>query len=228
MLATPTLRAALSGALAFVFTLVAPASAVGANLRFVKRDWGTGEVHLVDGNREELLERYPEPISVHAAEVSLDGHWAFVWHYKARPPLELAIYDLRAMKRTAQFAPGFGGEMHFTPRGHIAHFWGCGTNCAEFMLYDVTGKKLLGAWSSGIELSPSRRFAVSGPSLFASDEAVVVYDLDAARRFVVEPPARHSDSFILEAVRWDERGGAISMAVRRLHGGHHNIVFHAP
>jgi len=218
------LRRLLSGALAAAFSLAAPdALAAGAKLRLVKRLWGTGEVRLVDGGHERLLERYPEPISVQATEVSPDGHWAFVWYYTARPPLQLSIYDLRTMRRTARFAPSRGGEMHFTPGGNIVHDWGCGTNCAVFALYDVLGKKLLTVGSSGIDISPTRRFALTAPSLFAADEPVVVYDLDAGRKVYTGGLPR-GDSLVLDKVRWNDPHGAIQIGLHDLHGKARRMV----
>lgn len=202
--------------LALVGLSAPPAQAAGAKLRLVKRLWGTGEVRLVEGGRERPLERYREPISVVATEISPDGRWAFVWHSPARPPLQLAIYDLRTMRRTARFAPGFGGEMHFTPGGNLVHRWGCGTNCAQLAVYDVHGKTLLSTGGSGVEVSPTQRFAVTGPSLFAAEEPAVIYDLDAGRS-VYKRDRPRGDSFLLNDVRWDDKRCVISLELAHLH-----------
>jgi hypothetical protein len=192
------------------------ASAAPAKLKLVKRLWGTGEVHLVDQGQDKLLYRYDDPVAVRESELSPDGSYAFVWYTPARPPLQLAIFDLRTMKRTAHFSPGTGGEMHFTPGGNIAHWWGCGTNCSVLALYDIHGKKLLETSNSGTEISPSRRFAATGPSLFAADEPVVVYDLDSGRA-LHEINQKRGDSFILDEVRWDESRGEAVLKLDYLH-----------
>lgn len=203
--------------LGMISLFTSPAEGSGAKIRLVKRLWGTGEVHLVKGHRDRLLERYREPISVESTELSLDGRLAFVWYREGRLPLQVAIYDLRSMRRTARFSPGFGGELHFTPGGNIVHRWGCGTNCAELAVYDVHGKAILNAGGSGVEISPTRRFAVNGPSLFAADEAVVIYDLEKGRVIFTRRP-RPGDNVLLDKVRWDEGHGVVRLRLERLGG----------
>lgn len=188
-----------------------------SKLRLVNKLWGTGEVRVVTGRHERVLARYAKPIGVEATEISPDGRWAFVWYRAARPPLQLAIYDLRSTRRTARFAPGFGGEMHFTPKGNIVHTWGCGTNCAVFALYDVHGKKLRVVVSSRIDVSPSRRFVMTGPSLYAANEPVVIYDLDTGRKVYTKGQPAH-DPFVVDGVRWDERKNLVSLELAFLHG----------
>jgi hypothetical protein len=211
------LRLLFGPVLGLISLCTSPAEAKGAKIRLAKRLWGTGEVHLVEGHRDRLLERYREPISVESTEVSLDGRLAFVWYREARLPLQIAIYDLRSMKRTARFSPGFGGELHFTPGGNIVHRWGCGSNCAELSVYDVHGKHVLDAGGTGVEVSQTRRFAVIGPSFFAADEAVVVYDLDSGQSVFTRRP-RPSDNILLDEVRWDEGHGVVRLRLERLGG----------
>lgn len=201
---------------ALVFSSGSTAHAAGPKLRLVKRLWGTGEVHVVTGGRERLLDRYAKPIGVEATEVSPNGRWAFVWYRGNRSPLQLAIYDLRLRRRTARFVPGFGGEMHFTPNGHIVHHWGCGTNCANIALYDVHGRVLLSVGASGVDLSPTRRFAVIGPSLYAADEPIIVYDLDDGRKIFTKVQSS-DDPFVVNKVRWNDRKGVVSIELAHLH-----------
>lgn len=210
------MRVLFGAVLAFVFSSASTVDAAGSKLRLVNKLWGTGEVRVVTGRRERLLERYAKPIGVKATEISPDGRWAFVWYREARPPLQLAIYALRSMRRTARFMPGFGREMHFTPKGNIVHTWGCGTSCAMLALYDVHGKKLLGTGGSGVDVSPTRRFAMTGPSLYAADEPVVIYDIDTGRRVFTK--VRPSDNpFVVNKVRWDDRRNVVSVELTHLH-----------
>jgi len=202
-------------ALALICSCTATAHATARKLRLVNRAWGTGEIRVVLDGHEQVLERYAAPIRVQATEVSSDGRTAFVWYYSSRPPLQLAIYDLRSMQRTARFAPGFGGEIHFTPAGNIVHRWGCGSNCHELALYDLRGKTLLRGWGSDLEISPGGRFAVTGPSIYRDDEAITVYDLDSARRIFRSRP-RRGESILLDDVRWSEREGLIELDVAQL------------
>jgi hypothetical protein len=182
---------------------IAQASGGGAHVRLVHHLWGVGEVQVVEGGHPRSLERFAEPQSVKASETSGDGRFAFVWHRGSRPGLRLGIYDLRSASKTAEFAPGFGGDLHFTPGDNLVHSWGCGTNCANFAVYDPRGRRLLADVSSGVDISPSRRFVVTYPSLFASTEPVVLYDADSAR-VVFESARSLEGSFLVDELRWDE------------------------
>lgn len=216
-----TVRSALNPLL-FGAVLVCPtltsgsAWAADARLRFVKRNWGVGEVRVVERGRERLVERYPRPIAVEASEVSPDAHWAFVWYRADRGPLQLAIYDLHTSRRTARFAPGVGGEMHFTPHGNIVLRWGCGSNCAGLLLYDPHGKKLLETGGGWVEVSPTRRFAVTGPSFPDREEPIVLHDLDAVRT-VFTKHAPRDDDFTLEGTRWDDERGVVVLTIQPMH-----------
>lgn len=157
-------------------------------LTLVRRLWGTGEVLYFDGKRGRVLERFPEPQSVHESAISPSGRLALVWH-RAKGPLVLSIYDLRTRQRIARFRPGYGGELRFTPGDLLVHHWGCGTNCASFAVYDARGRTKLGGVVSGLEVSADASLLATFPSLPASDEAVVVYDLRRGRKVAVQKVA---------------------------------------
>ncbi|APR84738.1 Hypothetical protein A7982_10087 [Minicystis rosea] len=210
-LSSSSSRAMFVAALSLATLAPALALADSPGLMLVNRLWGVGEVQYVekDGGKH-VLETFKEPHSVRQASVSSNGRWAYVWHQGAKPPLQLSIYDLATWSRTASFTPGFGGDMYFTPGASILHWWGCGSDCAEFVLYDTHGKKRLSGGTSIVSLSPTSRFMITGPSLFAGGESIVLYDLDAAR-ILYETPAALQSRFRLEEVVWDEARGAVAL-----------------
>ncbi len=219
----PIRRLVLGAVLSALFLAAPGAVASGRKLHLVPRLWGTGEARYVGGGCDELLERFPAPVGVRASEVSPDGRRAFVWYNEDRRPLKLAIYDLAARRRTARFAPGFGGDIHFTPGGNLVHDWGCGTNCANFRVYDPAGRTVLEAVSSWVEISPTHRFVLTAPSLYASTEPMVIYDPDTGRKvFALDPP--RGGSFILDRVRWDDAKGVITLDLSYMHGRPRHVV----
>ncbi|MFT3765084.1 MAG: hypothetical protein QM820_06155 [Minicystis sp.] len=207
--APPSLRTL--GIVAAALAVLAEASAVAQStgLKLVNRLWGVGEVQYVATRGTHVLERWGEPHAVRQAEVSSDGRFAYVWHHGAKPPLELSIYDLTTRSRTATFKPGAGGTMFFTPDNTIFHWWGCGTNCAVFALYDVNGHKVIDGGTSQVEISPTRRFLLTGPSLFAASESVALYDLGARGRKLFETRAALSSTFTIKSVSFGDDTKAV-------------------
>ncbi|HVY48837.1 MAG TPA: hypothetical protein VHB21_23270, partial [Minicystis sp.] len=159
--------ATLGLALGLALGAPAPSSAAARRPRLdlVPRLWGTGEVRLVDASGAHRLERFTEPQAIVGTEISPDGRRAYVWHLGARPPRRLSVYDLASRTRLADFAPGFGGELHFTPAGNLVHTWGCGSNCHGYALYDASGRTLFRGVTAGAEVSPARRYLVTSSSL---------------------------------------------------------------
>jgi hypothetical protein len=212
-------RPAKIGALLTLLTLVswtASGLARGARIELIKRLWGIGEVRvqLVDGSR--TLERFATPHRVEATEISADEALAFVWHQGDRPPLRLSIYDLRARTRLAEFAPGFGGDLHFTPRGKIIHTWGCGSNCHSFAIYDRHGKTLQDGGASGLEVSPERGSMLAFPSFIGAQDLITLYDLETGKPAITWS-APENASFVVDSIAW-RRSGTIEVDLTMLRG----------
>jgi len=188
----------------------------GARIELVKRLWGIGEVRVQLADRSRTLERFATPHRVQAAEVSPDEALAFVWHQGERPSLRLSIYDLRAQTRLVEFTPGFGGELHFTPRGNLIHTWGCGSNCHSFATYDRRGRIVLSGGASGLEVSPERGSLLVFPSFMGAQEPVTLYDLETGKPAVTWS-APENDSFVIDSIVW-RRSGTIEVDLTMLAG----------
>ena len=115
--------------------------------------------------------------------------------------------------------------MHFTPHGNVVHTWGCGTNCANFRVYDSSGHVVLEAVASGLEVSPARHLLITFPSLFDAREPVVLYDLDAGRRVFT---SKSPDPLVVNAVHWDDRHGSADVDVGDLRGKSRRLRLRAP
>jgi hypothetical protein len=73
----------------------------------------------------------------------------------------LSMYNLETMKLMKTMAPGHGGEINWNTNHQLVHSWGCGTNCANVLVYDVQLKPIFYTLSSGgFYFSPDYRYVV--------------------------------------------------------------------
>lgn len=186
--------------------------AFSARIQLVKRLWGIGEVRIVHAGRSRTLERFSTPHDVKAAEISPNQKLAFVWHSGERPPLRLSIYDLERETRLVEFSPGFGGELHFTPRGNIVHTWGCGSNCHSFKVYDARGREIVGAVTAGLELSPDRTSLLTFPSFIGAGEPLGLYDLETGK-YTAAWRAPGDGLFVVDSIAWKSAGVVVSVTM---------------
>lgn len=94
-----------------------------------------------------------------------------------KPPLVVSIYETATLKLMARFNPGYGGELAWTSAGTLFHRWGAGTNCCCYAVYNREGKVLLEDSTSGTELSPGRRFLLTGPTFEHGEAETRILDL---------------------------------------------------
>jgi hypothetical protein len=171
----------LVGWLAGMCAVAGCARAEPDGLYAVPDRWGVGEIRWVDGGRATTLERFPAPEVVVETERSPDGRWAFAWHKPDGQPQQLSVYDLARGERVSGFAPGFGGSIDFTPQGHLAHRWGCGSGCSVLRVLDRGGAVRFEATAGSVEIAPGAAWALLIPGWLDRHEPLRLVDLDGAR-----------------------------------------------
>jgi hypothetical protein len=97
------------------------------------------------------LTRFSRPQVIFEFAASADGRWAYVWHHE-RPPRVLSIYDVQSMELVCSFSPGAGGSLLWTPANTILHWWGGGTDCRIYAIYNVRGKTLCGGIAGAVRM----------------------------------------------------------------------------
>jgi hypothetical protein len=85
-------------------------------------------------------------------------------------------------------------------------------------LYDEKGKTLRSGVVTGNWLSPTRRYFLTGPSLWSDNEPAKLFDLDLQRTIAEIAPPRGDTFIVEERVRWDDAHGAVSVQLGYLHG----------
>ena len=112
--------------------------------------------------------------------------------------------------------PGFGGDLHFTPRGKLIHTWGCGSICHSFTIYDRYGRTVLSGGASGLEVSPGRDSLLAFPSFMDAQEPVTLYDLETGRPSITWS-SPDNDSFVVDSIAWG-RSGMVEVNLTMLAG----------
>ena len=172
--------------------------------------------------RCRTVRRFRAPTAIRRLRLSPSGKLALLWYRPDGQPFRVAIHRLGSGARLADFSPGFGGSIDWTPGNALLHFWGCGTQCANLRVYTVLGKVTTAAFSNGILVSPSRRYAVLFPSNNTRRQPPFVWDLiGRAPRVVYRFPRRAWSGF-----RWTRAG--FSFDVRTPSGAKRARAVHLP
>lgn len=95
---------------------------------------------------------------VKTLEISPDGKYFFFRHKADKGgAYRLTLYNLETLTQMAEIVPGFGGDFEWNHLNQILHGWGCGTNCANFRVYDLKLKEVFFTLSSGgFEMNPKK------------------------------------------------------------------------
>ena len=57
------------------------------------------------------------------------------------------------------------------------HTWGCGTNCANLSIYEISGNTIFGTTASGIDISKSGIYFATFPTTLSADENdITIYE----------------------------------------------------
>lgn len=76
--------------------------------------------------------------SIQDISISPDSQYFFFRHKSQRgKSWYLSLYDIHSLKKLASIIPGFGGSFSWNENHQIIHFWGCGTNCSNLIVYDL-------------------------------------------------------------------------------------------
>lgn len=143
--------------------------------------------HCASPNACEPWVQYPPAPARSAVEVraSSSGRYFYVWSTPDRRRREVDVYERPrapggAAVRVGHWAPGFGGELRWTPGDRLFHTWGCGTSCVNGNLYDVRGATLRSVVGSAIWTSADGRHAAVANH--GGDVVVVEFEHGRVRR----------------------------------------------
>ncbi len=146
-----------------------------ARLKEVSGEGGRRDVWIELDGAWTNLTRFAGRHHVYDYGLSPNGKWVFVWHMKA-PPRVVSVYDASSLQLVASFSPGFGGMMLWTSGNTLYHWWGAGTDCRCYALYDPLGRRILTGTTNYVEVSPSRRFLATFPTVGVSTESIRIFD----------------------------------------------------
>lgn len=172
-------------ALAGLILLTVAGSAAGAVS--LDRSTETPVVRVTRGEKTVFEYRFETPQHIYGCEESPSGHYLLVWHME-RPPRRLKVFRLTDGAMVADCAPGFGGRLQWTHGDKILHSWGCGTNCQNVCVYDITGATLHEENVTGHILT-RRGFYIVFPTVHvAARKGVYKYDVNTGRATVLLDP----------------------------------------
>lgn len=153
-------------------------AARAATLDFVwsEVDESALEVHLVDGARRRVIERFAAPRIIVQSSVSADARFAVVIWQTLGADATVTVYDTVSTQAVGTFAsPAFRPtQVGFSANDDLIIQGTCGTSCATFDLVDRTGLSLLPHDFPGgpvYEVAPGGRMAVSYPNPYVPEEA---------------------------------------------------------
>jgi hypothetical protein len=97
------------------------------------------------------------------------------------PKYELSVLEMSTFTITNSVAPGFGGELFWTKSGNVLLEWGCGTECANFRLYDSSLVQIVdNRWTFGLRESIDDDVVFTVPA--SGGESVVrIWSLSSGR-----------------------------------------------
>jgi hypothetical protein len=150
-------------------------SVVRAEIR--ENESGLHNVYIVDGSTIINITNFKNPHHIYSAKISPSQKWLLVTHMDYKP-LKLAVYDLSSFKLVKRIEPGHGGHFYWTAVDTILHYWGCGSACILYMLYDNNLNTILAQGTTGITISPGRDKMITFPSTAADDEGIILYYFD--------------------------------------------------
>lgn len=101
----------------------------------------------------------------------------------------------------AVVVPASSARVRWTEGNHILLTWSAGSDDTSARLYTPEGKLLLEVSSAGWEVSPSARYLVTYPTLFAAPPRIEVYDLAHGRR-LTERAASEGTFWVVDELRW--------------------------
>lgn len=82
-------------------------------------------------------------------KVSPDSSY-FFYRYKTNgKAYRLVTVELKSLKKVSEIIPGYGGDFEWNVKNQILHSWGCGTNCANFRVYNSNLEEIFFTLSTG-------------------------------------------------------------------------------
>lgn len=164
----------------------------------------------VDAGTEAPDAGTAESIGIPGAVLSQDRRFAFVV-----PPGDrvrtIDLYDASNRRKMARITVdksivvrSSSARVRWTAGNNLLLTWSAGTNVASGIVYGLDGKPLFEVSGSGMSLSPSMRYVVTFPTLFADAPIIEVYDFSSGRK-VAQKEANADTSWVLDDFLWQER-----------------------
>jgi hypothetical protein len=169
-----------------------------------------GDAHEVstDAGADSVPDWSPtEAAGIPGSVLSPDGRFALVVPGGDRVRY-IDIYDVASRRRLTRITTdksvvvrASSSHVRWTAGNHILLSWSAGTNVFSAIVHGTDGKMLLQVDGSGMELSPSRRYLASYPTLFADVPTIEVYDLSLGRK-VAERSASEGTFWVVDEIEW--------------------------
>lgn len=159
---------------------------VGTVLATVKIDQ-SGSTHAIRITRGEKVVfefKFETSQHIYACEESPSGYYLLVWHME-KTPRRLKVFRLTDGAMVADFVPGYGGNIQWTYGDKILHAWGCGTNCQNICVYDITGATLYSENVTGHYLTDRGYYLVFPTISVAARKEVYKYDVNTGKKTVL-------------------------------------------
>lgn len=147
-------------------------SAIGADIR--EDENGIRNVYITKDSKVTSITKFKNPHHIYSAEFSPSQKWLLITHMDYKP-LKLAVYDLSTYNLVKRTEPGHGWHFSWTTADTIIHYWGCGSSCVQYTLYDHHLNVMFTKGTTGITISPARDKMITFPSTAADDEGIIVY-----------------------------------------------------
>ncbi len=116
------------------------------------------DVFAYSENNDTINVTQFEPwVEIRDLEVSPDSTYFFYRYKRKGKTYRLVSYEIKSLKKVSEIIPGFGGSFEWNNINQILHSWGCGTNCANFQVYNSSLKEIFFTLSSsGFIYSPDK------------------------------------------------------------------------
>lgn len=150
-----------------------------------------------------------EAAGVPGSVLSQDRRFAFVVPAGDRVR-HIDIHDAATQRRLTHIAldkatvvRSTNARVRWTAGNNLLLTWSAGSDVTSGIVYGTDGKVLLQLTGAGMELSPSRRYLATFPTLFAAPPVIELYDLSAGRK-VDRRVASEGTFWVVDEIGWQK------------------------
>tara|TARA_R110002111_G_scaffold243685_1_gene305695 strand:- start:18 stop:701 length:684 start_codon:yes stop_codon:yes gene_type:complete len=102
-----------------------------------------------DNNDTINVTQFDPWVELRDLKVSPDSTYFFYRYKTEGKAYRLVTVNLKSLKKVSEIIPGYGGDFEWNLNNQILHRWGCGTNCANFRVYNSNLEEIFFTLSSG-------------------------------------------------------------------------------